>query len=255
MTTNPLILLTNDDGIHSEGLLSLYRKLKTIGTVLTIAPLVEQSAVGHAITVSDPLRVIEIPMENNDIMYGVTGTPADCVKIAVRALLDRKPDLVMSGINLGSNTAVNILYSGTVSAATEGTILGIPSAAISLSVHDYGDFSVAAKTGRKVAQLILTQGLPKGTLLNVNVPAVPEEAITGIRITRQGMSHFQEFYEKKTDPRGRVYYWLCGEMLELDGNDPCTDTSALKENAISITPIRYQLTDDSFLNTLKKWIF
>lgn len=255
MRKKPFILLTNDDGIHAKGLISLYHALKPLGKVIAVAPLTEQSAVGHAITVSDPLRVIEIPFDDNIIMYGVKGTPADCVKIAVRALFDQPPDLVISGINHGSNTSLNVLYSGTVSAATEGTILGIPSAAISLASHTWDDFSVAANVGYKVAQMLLVNKIPPATLLNVNVPAVEADKITGIRITRQGISHFKECYEKKVDPRGRTYYWLSGEMLELDGHDPLSDTRALNENAVSITPIEYKLTNESFLEPLTNWDF
>jgi len=211
--------------------------------------------VGHAITLCDPIRVIEISKANNEMIYAVKGTPADCVKIAVRALLDRKPDMVMSGINSGSNTAINVLYSGTVSAATEGTILGIPSAAISLSSYKWEDYSTAAEIGKNVAQNILENGMPEDTILNVNVPAVHKDKITGIQITTQGVSRFKEFYDKKIDPRGRVYYWLTGDMSELDEHDPATDVEALKNNAVSITPIKIQLTNKSFIDKLKKWNF
>ena len=254
-SSKPLILLTNDDGIHAEGLTALHKTLKTIAQVVTVAPLTEQSAVGHAITLCDPIRVTDISKNKDELMYAVKGTPADCVKIAVRALLSRKPDLVMSGINSGSNTAINVLYSGTVSAATEGTILGIPSAAISLSSYKWTDYSVAAEIGKNVALNILKNGMPEDTILNVNVPAVEKKQITGIQITRQGLSRFKEFYEKKIDPRGRVYYWLTGDMLELDEHNPATDVEAIKNNAVSITPIKIQLTNEIFLDTLKKWNF
>ena len=251
----PLILLTNDDGIYAEGLLALHNTLKTIADVVIVAPLTEQSAVGHAITLCDPIRVIELSKNPDELIYAVKGTPADCVKIAVRALLDRKPDVVISGINSGSNTAINVLYSGTVSAATEGTILGIPSAAISLSSYNWQDYSVAAEIGKNIALNILTNGMPEDTILNVNVPAVNKDQITGIQITRQGISRFKEFYDKKIDPRGRVYYWLTGDMHELDEHDPQTDVEAIKNNAVSITPIKIQLTNEIFLDKLKQWKF
>ncbi len=255
MKKRPFILLTNDDGIHSDGLMAIYRELKKIGDVTIVAPLTEQSAVGHAITICDPIRVLEIPMEDNAIMYAVKGTPADCVKIAVRALLPQKPDVVISGINTGSNTSMNVLYSGTVSAATEGTILGIPSAAISLDAFDSPDFSVAATMGRKVASLLLTEKLPPETVLNVNVPAVSKNEITGIRITRQGLSRFEEIYDRKVDPRGRIYYWLTGKMPKGDEEHKQSDTIAIKENAISITPLKIQITNKDFIESLEKWDF
>ncbi len=252
----PLILLTNDDGIHSVGLLAIYSELKTFADVVVIAPLTEQSAVGHAITVSDPLRVIEIKSHDYDTLYGIKGTPADCVKIGVRALLDHKPDAVISGINIGENTGLNVLYSGTVSAATEGTILGIQSAALSLSTNNmYADFSFAAKFGKKIAQLLLAQQLPPDTLLNVNIPSLPENEIKGIKITRQGLARFKEIYEKQVDPRKRIYYWLKGELALSDIVDPEIDSLAVKQSFISITPIKFQLTDENFMETLSKWDF
>lgn len=252
-TENPFILLTNDDGIHSKGLLALYHALKEVGRVEVVAPLVEQSAVGHAITLSDPLRVTEVDLNGAGTLYAVNGTPADCVKIAVRALFDEKPDVVLSGINIGSNTAINILYSGTVSAATEGTILGIPSAAISLASFHFDDFSVSAHIGKTIARNLLEHSLPPDTILNINVPPVHRADIRGVCVTRQGISRFKEFYDKKVDPRGRTYYWLAGEMHELDEHDPITDTMALRNNSISITPIKIQLTDEPFIDIVKTW--
>ncbi|MDX9702817.1 MAG: 5'/3'-nucleotidase SurE [Candidatus Auribacterota bacterium] len=250
---DPLILLTNDDGIHSKGLLALYQSLKEVARIAVVAPFAEQSAVGHAITISDPLRVTELSFNDSDAMYAVHGTPADCVKLAVRALLKEKPDAVLSGINIGSNTAINILYSGTVSAATEGTILGIPSAAISLASFSFNDFSVAAQIGKKIAGALLEKSLPPDTILNINVPPVHREDITGVCITRQGVSRFKELYDRRIDPHGHTYYWLTGEMRELDEHDPLTDTMALKNNAISITPIKIQLTDEPFIDIVQSW--
>ncbi len=255
MKNKPFILLTNDDGIHSDGLMALYEELRQIADVVIVAPLTEQSAVGHAITICDPIRVIEVPIENNEIIYAVKGTPADCVKIAVRALLPKRPNIVISGINTGSNTATNVIYSGTVSAATEGTILGIPSAAISLDAFDSPDFSVAAQMGKRVAQLLLSEKLPSDTVLNINVPAVPKDQITGIRITRQGLSRFEEFYDRKVDPRGRIYYWLTGKMPKGDNEHNQTDTIAITQNAISITPLKIQITNNEFMESLEKWDF
>ena len=173
-----LILISNDDGIHAPGINALAEEIKKIGDVVIVAPDKQQSAVGHAITMNSPLRVQKVDKQGTFFGYAVTGTPADAVKLAVRSLLPHPPDLVISGINHGSNTAISVIYSGTVSAATEGTILGIPSFAISLTTYDEADFSYAAVFARKLSLKIIEQGLPKGTLLNVNVPPVPASEIT-----------------------------------------------------------------------------
>jgi len=188
----PSILVTNDDGIDAPGILALARALNPLGDVTVVAPSVERSAVGHAITLSDPLRVTPIQFDNAYDGYAVSGTPADCVKIACWALLNGKPDLVASGINLGINTGINTIYSGTVSAATEGAILGIPSFAISLTTYQDPDFSFAATFASRLAPMLLEKGLPPGVCLNVNVPAVPESEIMGVSVTRQGRALFEE---------------------------------------------------------------
>ena len=186
MPKRPMILVTNDDGIGAPGLYALVQALKPIAEVTIVAPSVERSAVGHAITLSDPLRVETYDRDETFHGYAVSGTPADCVKIAYWALLDRKPDVLVSGINLGANTGINILYSGTVSAATEGTFLGIPSFAISLTTYQNPDFRYAASFARRMSSILLEKGLPKGTFLNINVPACPADEIEGIALTRQG---------------------------------------------------------------------
>ena len=180
------------------------------------------------------------------------GTPADAVKLGVRYLLKERPDLVVSGINHGSNTAINILYSGTVSAATEGTVLGIPSIAVSLTTYDEADFTYAAKFYARLAAVVLERGLPAGTLLNVNVPAVSPERIAGIRITRQGKSTWEDTFDVRRDPANREYFWLTGRMVTTD-TDPSTDQIAIKENYISISPIRYDLTDAAMVEAMKEW--
>jgi len=247
------ILLTNDDGINAPGLHALYRELKKMAKVWVVAPANEMSAVGHAITLSDPLRVWQYEKNGEFFGYMVNGTPADCVKIAYWALLqEEKPDLIISGINLGSNTGINVIYSGTVSAATEGTILGIPSFAISLTTFENPDFSYAAKFARKLALMLLERGLPKGTFLNVNIPPVPEEEIRGVVITRQGQAVYQEKYDRRMDPQKRVYYWLTGFKVEIE-EDQDVDDRAILENKVSITPIHYDLTNYSFIEELKRW--
>lgn len=248
----PRILVTNDDGINAPGLAALRYAMEEVGEVTVVAPESEKSAVGHAITILDPLRVWDFEKNGEFFGYAVSGTPADCVKIAYWALLDEKPDLVVSGINQGSNTGINIIYSGTVSAATEGTILGIPSLAISLTTYTNPDFRYAAKLAKQLAAAVLERGLPEGTFLNVNVPAVPEAEIRGIAITRQGRAIYKERFDKRVDPQSRVYYWLTGSKVYLE-EDGDVDDTAIMENKVSITPIHYDLTSYTFLDELKRW--
>jgi len=248
----PHILLTNDDGIFAPGLYELYLQIKRIGRVSVVAPDSERSAVGHAITISDPLRVMPFEKMGELFGYAVNGTPADCVKIAYFALLDEKPDLVISGINYGSNSGINIIYSGTVSAATEGTILGIPSFAISLTTFKDADFSYAAKFAARLAPLVLQRGLPKGTFLNVNVPNVPEKDIRGVAITRMGNAQYEDKYDRRIDPRNRVYYWLTGSRIEQQtGID--VDDGATGNNLVSITPVHYDMTNYKCLEEIAGW--
>ena len=208
------VLLTNDDGVNALGIAAMRDALSKVADVTVVAPETEMSAVGHAITLADPLRVRSVEKNGQKFGWAVNGTPADCVKIAVRAILDEKPDVVVSGINHGQNVATNVIYSGTVSAATEGMILGIPSVAVSLASFTGHDFDVAAKVGVDVAQNVAKRGIPEGTLLNVNVPALPEGEIKGVKICRNGRSKFTEEFEKRVDPTAeriflaRGYYEL-----------------------------------------------
>ena len=249
MSKRPFLLLTNDDGIGAPGLSALSNALEKIGDIAIVAPSSERSAVGHAITLSDPLRVW--PYERN-CGYAVNGTPADCVKIAYWAILDRKPDVVVSGINLGTNTGINTIYSGTVSAATEGAILGIPSFAISLATFHDPDFDYSAKFAGKLTRHLLEKGLPKGIYLNVNVPPCHEKEILGVSVTRQGLALFEEKFDKRIDPHGRVYYWLTGQKIDKE-KDLDVDDGAIQANRVSVTPVHYDLTSYNFLDTLKGW--
>ncbi|MBN1626176.1 MAG: 5'/3'-nucleotidase SurE [Deltaproteobacteria bacterium] len=244
------ILLTNDDGIHAPGLMALYNELKGDFDVSVVAPESEMSAVGHAITLRSPLRVQEIFKNESFFGYAVTGTPADCVKIAVQELLESPPDIILSGINLGANVGVNVLYSGTVSAATEGAFLGVRSAAISLDTHKDPDFSIAASFSRRVIRFITESGFNNGVALNVNVPALPRAEIKGVAITKQGMGRFRERYERRVDPRGNIYYWLTGET-GADGEREDSDARALAEGMIAITPISFDLTCTKEIEKLK----
>ncbi len=246
------ILLTNDDGIYADGIYALYRALEKIGNVIVVAPLAEQSAVGHGITMSEPLRVKEVRRKSRSFGYAVSGTPADCVKIAIRSLLKKKPDLVVSGINLGPNTGFSVLYSGTVSGATEGAILGVPSIAVSLGTFTNPDYSYAASFAAKLSFKALKNGMPKGTFLNVNVPGCKRSGIKGVKVTVQGKAPIIESFDKRVDPRKRTYYWLTGEVIDLKADDD-SDIAALKNNYVSITPVQYDLTDRSFMGELRKW--
>jgi len=244
------ILLTNDDGIHAPGLFALYEALKPDHDVEIVAPESEMSAVGHAITLASPLRVKDIYKNGSFYGLAVVGTPADCVKIALQELLERPPDIILSGINPGANVGINLLYSGTVSAATEGAFLGVPAAAISLDRRQNPDFSFAARFSKEIIRYIVENGLNKGTALIVNIPAVSDDKITGVRLTRQGTSRIEERFERRTDPRGNVYYWLTGETPVEEGNVD-TDSGALKGNWITMTPIHCSLTSDEELKRLK----
>ena len=250
------ILLTNDDGISAPGLAALAAEVGKIGNIHVVAPETEMSAVGHAITLHDPLRVSDYYRDGKYFGKSVSGTPADCVKIAWGALLKDLPkiDLLISGINQGSNTGINTIYSGTVSAATEGAILGIPSFAISLTSFTYRDFGMAARFAAKLAPKILENPLPRGVYLNVNIPAISEDELQGVAITRQGMANYTEEFEMRRDPRQREYYWLTGDKAEIE-KDPQIDDRAILNNKISITPVHYDLTYYPLLEKLEKWKF
>ena len=217
------------------------------------APDAERSAIGHAITTLTPLRIKEYRRGNTLFGYAIDGTPADCVKLAVGAICaEEPPDLVVSGINLGPNTATNIIYSGTVSAATEARILGLPSIAISLAAFRAPRWSYAASVGRRVAARVLQRGLPPRVLLNVNVPNLPRSEIKGVRVTRQGESANVEEFAIREDPRHQPYYWLAGSYLMRD-TDPSTDAWAIEHGYVSITPITFDLTARDALDDLAGW--
>lgn len=246
------ILVTNDDGIDSPGIYALVHALREIATVYVVAPDRQQSAVGHALTVSTPLRATPFKRDNEFFGTAVDGTPADCVKLAFSSLLqDVKIDLVVSGINHGYNTAINVLYSGTVSAATEGMLLGVPSMAVSLGTFSWdADMKIAAKTAQYVASRYFELEIPKDTILNVNVPHLPEEQIKGIKITQQGHGEWIDKYEQRFDPQGKPYYWIRGVYNNLDGIS-YSDDVAVEQGYIAVTPITFKLTDVETMNKLK----
>ncbi len=251
----PLILVCNDDGIDAPGIEILAAAMTALGDVYVAAPATEQSAVGHAITVRDPVRARPYEFDEwagHVEAYAVTGTPADCVKLAVNQFLPHVPDLVVSGINRGPNTAVNVIYSGTVSAATEAAILGIDAAAFSLCAWEDGHYDTAARFARRIAARVLREGLPEGVLLNVNVPDLPVAEVQGVAVTRQARSRWKESFEARTDPFDRPYYWLTGTFVNLDEGDD-TDVGAIEAGRVSITPIHYDLTAYAHLDSLRTW--
>ena len=249
------ILVTNDDGIDAPGIRALVLAMQELGTVTVVAPDRQQSAVGHALTVASPLRATPHYRNGEQQGWAINGTPADCVKLAVSTLLDHRPDIVVSGINHGSNTSVNAIYSGTVSAATEGTLMGIPSMAVSIdSFSENADLSLAAEVAGTVARRLLDIDLPLGTLLNVNVPAVERERFKGIRITRQGHSVWQDDYQARTDPHGREYFWLTGSLVPVTELEDADDL-AVSQGWAAITPIHYELTNFRYLDTLRSLSF
>ncbi len=246
-----IILISNDDGIHSPGLHALVRAVADLGQVWVVAPDREQSAVGHSITISEPIRLTDTSVGGSFRSFAISGSPADCVKLALSELLPKTPALIISGINRGENTGISIIYSGTVSAATEGAINGIPAMAVSLDSFSHEDFGPSAAVARRAAQRVLADGLPAGTLLNINVPALPDERILGVKVIKQGKGRFKESFLKRNDPRGRVYYWMDGQKLPL--NETETDGTALNEGYVTVTPIHFDLTHHAALPLLESW--
>lgn len=245
------ILVTNDDGIDAPGIAALVQALRPLGNVVVVAPDRQQSAVGHALTVSSPLRATQFRRNGEVFGWAINGTPADCVKLGISALLKYMPDLVVSGINHGGNTSVNAIYSGTVSAATEGTLMGVPSMAVSLDDFSLNaDMSFAAKVAAHIASQLPALGIPKGTLLNVNVPAIAESDCKGIRIAQQGRSIWQDSYEERIDPHRREYYWLTGSLVSVE-ELPDADDLLVAQGYVAVTPIHYELTNFAVLDRLR----
>ena len=240
---NPVrILLCNDDGIHAPGISILHQAVSGFGELRVVAPDVERSAAGHAITLADPIK--STPVEKDGVFFGdaIGGTPADCIKLAVCALMkNAPPDLILSGINLGSNTGISVLYSGTVSAATEGVILGIPGVAFSLCTYVDPQWGMAGRIVAELTEKIIQKPPPPGVLLNINLPNLSYEELKGIKVTRMGRSRFIEEFHKRLDPRGRTYYWLDGALEVHDEGDDI-DIHAVRDGYVSITPIQLDLT-------------
>lgn len=258
MTENParpLILVSNDDGIDSPGLLALKQALEAVGEVTVCAPEHNWSAAGHTKTMHKPLRISETTLADGSRAYTTSGAPADCVALAIMGILPRKPDLVVAGINRGANLGHDLTYSGTVAAAMEGVIFEVPSIAVSLDCKNTPDPQVlrdAAAFVARLARQVLAHGLPPNTLLNVNVPNLPAQEIAGVEVTRQGQRVYRDVLVERKDPWGRNYYWIGGD--EPTGVvEEGTDVGAVYEGKISITPIQLDLTHHSFMDELKKW--
>ena len=247
------ILLTNDDGIGAAGIAALWHELSKIAEVIVVAPDVERSATSQAITVDSPIRVDKYFFDNPRISgWRIGGTPADCVKIALEALMGQPPDIVVAGINHGPNLGTDVLYSGTVSAAIEGALHGIPAVAVSLDAGDKYDFQPAAEFASKLVQNMVNRSLPPNTLLNVNVPALPSGQINGVAITKLGVRQYDNIFESRQDPRGRMYYWMGGNVMDTE-NDADSDIVAIKMSKISVTPIHFDLTNYGIMKLVQSW--
>ncbi len=252
----PLILVTNDDGITAPGLRALVGYMKELGEVVVVAPDSPQSGMGHAITLDNTLysKKVAIDLEGGALVeYSCSGTPADCVKLGLRELLDRKPDLCVSGINHGSNSSINVIYSGTMSAAIEAGIEGIP--AIGFSLCDYSweaNFAAAEDHIKTIVREALAHGMPKGVVLNVNIPKLPKEALKGVKVCRQARANWKEKFDKRTNPNGKDYYWLTGEFELLDKGED-TDEWALANGYISLVPTQFDLTAHHAIQDVNNW--
>ena len=239
----PTILITNDDGVTAPGIKNLVEAVKHMGKVVVVAPDKPQSGMGHAITIGHPLRMNQVNLFEGVDAWQISGTPADCVKLAVDKILHGKPDICLSGINHGANHSINVIYSGTMSAAMEASIEGIPS--IGFSLLDYSmeaDFSAAQKIVQQIVLPLLKHKTEDHLLLNVNIPNVPYELIEGIKVCRQATAKYREEFDERRDPHGRKYYWLTGEFLNMDSGQD-TDVHALKNNFVSVVPISIDFTD------------
>lgn len=250
-THRPVILVTNDDGITAPGIAALVEVMNEIGDVFVVAPDSPQSATGHSITISKPLRLDKVALFG-DQSYQCSGTPVDCVKLAINKVIHRKPDLCVSGINHGSNSSINVIYSGTMSAAMEGAIEGIPS--VGFSLLDYNldaDFTASKKYVREIALKVLEKGLPTGSLLNVNIPSAAHK-IKGIKICRQAKAKWKEEFDERLDPNKRPYYWLTGKFINEDhGFD--TDEWALANHYVSVVPVHFDFTAHYAIPYLNDW--
>ncbi|KUF38702.1 5'/3'-nucleotidase SurE [Myroides marinus] len=250
----PLILVTNDDGITAPGMRALISVMKEIGEVVVVAPDSAQSGMGHAVTINNTLTLEKVNIDPEiEIEYACSGTPVDCVKIALGQILDRTPDLCVSGVNHGSNSSINVIYSGTMSAALEAGMSGIP--AIGFSLLDFSwsaDFEQIKPFIKKITTEALKHGIPKDIVLNVNFPKLPEQDIKGVKVCRQAKATWVENFDKRVSPHGKEYYWLVGEFVNQDKGED-TDEWALRNGYISIVPVQFDLTAHQVLERINRW--
>ncbi len=252
----PLILVTNDDGVFAKGFISLVEVAKEFGRVMAIAPSTGQSGMSHAITVKYPIRVELIENQKHLTIFSCSGTPVDSVKLAMNQLMPVKPDLIISGINHGSNSAASVIYSGTMAAAIEGCLNQVPSIGFSLlDFSSNANFSGAQIYARHIIQMVLKNGIPSNTCLNVNVPAIDVKKIKGIKICRQNKGYWQEEFEKRRDPQNKEYYWLTGVYKNAEPEALDTDEWALRNHYVSMVPVHVDLTAYNALEELNKWDF
>lgn len=251
----PLILVTNDDGIEAQGIRHLAACMLPLGRVVIVAPDRGQSGMGHAVTINDVLKMEErtFPLDGIEQAWQTTGTPVDCVKLAIYEILGQKPDLLVSGINHGSNASINVVYSGTMSAAVEGAIEGIPSIGFSLLDHDpEADFSSCGPAVQAIAQEVLDNGMPEGICLNVNFPNLFPDDIQGIRICRQSKGNWEDAFDKRISPGGSPYFWMTGKFKNPDQEED-TDEWALRNGYVSVVPTQFDMTAHHTIATLKEW--
>jgi len=254
MSNKPLILVTNDDGISAPGIRALIEVMKELGDVVVVAPDSPQSGMGHAITINSTLHIEKVIIDDGDQPeYSCSGTPADCVKLARNEILDRKPDLCVSGINHGSNSSINVIYSGTMSAALEAGIEGIPAIGFSLLDYNYNaNFEASKPFVRKITENVLKHGLPNDVVLNVNIPNLKKQDIKGVKVCRQARANWEEEFDKRKTPQGKDYYWLTGKFVNLDGGED-TDEWALENGYISVVPVQFDLTAHHSIQQLNTW--
>jgi len=248
----PLLLLTNDDGVHASGLISIMEAVRPLGEVVVVAPDTHRSGMSGAITAFSPIRASLLKKEEGLTIYSCTGTPVDCVKLALNKLLDRQPDMLISGINHGSNAAICIIYSGTIGATFEGCVNGIPSLGISLTDHSpNADFSQAVLYGKQVVEKVLEEGLPEGICLNLNIPDIPD--VKGLKICSQTKGYWTKEFMDMKDPVGRTVYWLTGEFLNQEPDNKSSDEWALEQGYAALVPLKMDMTDYAFLEKIKRW--
>ncbi|MDR0507200.1 MAG: 5'/3'-nucleotidase SurE [Dysgonamonadaceae bacterium] len=248
----PLIFITNDDGVYALGINSLIEGIRSLGEIVVIAPDGGRSGMSSAISATNPVRLNLVRKEEDLTVYSCSGTPVDCVKLGINEILDRKPDLILSGINHGSNAAICVIYSGTIGATLEGCIWGVPSLGISLCDHSPdANFSEAVKYGRKIAEKVLEEGLPKGICLNLNIPAIPE--LNGLKVCSQTKGYWAKEFQVAKDPAGKTVYWLCGEFTNEEPDNEQSDEWAISQGYAALVPLQINMTAYDFLQEIKGW--